>query len=81
MSMKDITRIAAEARKHNMTYGQYMSQKPFKPVEKKADAVDLDPPRRCVVCGAILTGKKQKYCCHEHNVQHQKALSRGDFYV
>ena len=81
MSMKDIVRTDAEAKKCNMSYGEYMSQRPFKPIEKKTDAVDLDPPRRCVVCGAILTGKKQKYCCHEHNVQHQKALSRGDFYV
>lgn len=81
MSMKDITRIVAEARKHHMTYGQYMSQKPFKPVEKKPDVVDLDPPRRCVVCGAILDKRKQKFCCREHNLKHYKSLRRGDFYV
>lgn len=46
---------AAAARAAGMTYGQYMAGKPVKPYVK-------DTKRRCINCGAELSGMQMKYC-------------------
>lgn len=79
MVMEQLTEDAVQAKKHGLSYGQYIQKfKPPKPpaerypkkkvpIEKSPESVEQKSVVRCAVCGAEIPNAKRnrKYCCGE----------------
>ena len=71
MSLMDDAKAAREA---GMTYGQYMTLRPFHPYKKT-----IGP--KCINCGCALIGKQSRFCSRECRDQMRAKTARGDVFV
>ena len=65
---------AKAAKKAGLSYGQYMTQKPFTPYRRKNG-------NKCANCGGVLYGGQIKYCCSECRAEMKSKTTRGDLFV
>lgn len=65
---------AAAAHAAGMTYGQYMSNRPAAPVQRRIG-------KRCANCGGPLLGKQLRFCSNECRDAMKAKNARGDVFV
>lgn len=76
MSMEDIVKIAAEAKKHGMNYGVYQSL-----IERESQSDQTKAEKRCAICGKELGKRQQKFCSTKCAEIHRFRKYIGDKYV